>query len=403
MRRLLACVRIEFLREFTSPMSAVFFLILPLVFTAAVSAGLRGMGGSDSQEPPREVEISLPIWSEDSGPLTQALVDTLETAHVTVERVEALSKEQFGLIVPGAMSAELLAGSPVTLTLQVPGAVSSVDVVREALRPATERLNTAVQVVRGGLQQAREMQVLAPEDEQAFVDGLLDDIMKAAQHPPVVPQVNWGEGGEVEEPTSLTMATNTEQASAGQLVTWVQITLLGAAEVLVGERLLGTLRRLFVMPTARVSILSGKLVARLLLGLTQMAILLVGGALLFGVEWGSDPLAVAVVSLAFALATVGLGILLATIVRTRGQAQSAVVGVSMAMAALGGAWYPIEITPPVYRQVVQVLPSTWAMRAYTDLLARGADVMGVLPEVGVLLLFAAVFTAVGLIRFQRYR
>jgi ABC-2 type transport system permease protein len=252
------------------------------------------------------------------------------------------------------------------------------------------------------LQQARAIDAVAPEDEQAFVDGLLDDVMQAAQRPPVVTKVNWGEGVEIEEPTSLTMATNTEQASAGQLVTWVQITLLGAAQVLVDERLLGTLRRMFVMPTARTSILSGKLVARLLLGLAQMGILLVGGALLFGVEWGSNPLAVAVVSLAFALATVGLGILLATIVRTRGQAQSVVIGVSMALAALGGAWYPIEITPPVYRQVVQVLPSTWAMRAYTDLLARGADVMGVLPEVGMLLLFAVVFTTVGLVRFQRY-
>lgn len=403
MRRLLACVRIEFLREFTTPMSVVFFLVLPLVFTAAVSVGLRGIGSSNTQEPPKEVEISLPMLTGDSGPLVQVLVDTLKTTNVTAKPVDALSKEQLGLVVPGTLSADLLAGNPVTLTLQVPGAASEADVVREAMRPARERLNIAAQVVRVGLRQARAMDAVAPEDEQAFVDGLLDDVMQAAQHPPVVTRVNWGEGVEIEEPTSLTMATNTEQASAGQLVTWVQITLLGAAQVLVDERLLGTLRRLFVMPTARTSILSGKLVARLLLGLTQMAILLVGGALLFGVDWGSDPLAVGLVSLAFALAMVGLGILLATIVRTRGQAQSVVVGVSMAMAALGGAWYPIEITPPVYRQVVQVLPSTWAMRAYTDLLARGADVMGVLPEVGVLLLFAVAFTAIGLIRFQRYR
>jgi len=123
---------------------------------------------------------------------------------------------------------------------------------------------------------------------------------------------------------------------------------------------------------------------------------------LFGVNWGRDPLAVALVSFAFALAMVSLGILLATVVKTRGQANSVVVGLSMGMAALGGAWYPMEITPPLYRQVVQILPSTWAMRAYTDLLARGADVERVLPYVGVLLGFALVFALVGTLRFQHY-
>jgi len=216
-----------------------------------------------------------------------------------------------------------------------------------------------------------------------------------------VAAVRWPVGVTLADDTNA-MASSAEQASAGQLVTWVQITLLGAAEVLVNERLGGTLRRMLVTPTSRGVVLMGKLLGRLLLGLLQMAILLVGGAVLFGVNWGRDPLAVALVSFAFALAMVSLGILLATVVKTRGQANSVVVGLSMGMAALGGAWYPMEITPPLYRQVVQILPSTWAMRAYTDLLARGADVERVLPYVGVLLGFALVFALVGTLRFQHY-
>ena len=73
------------------------------------------------------------------------------------------------------------------------------------------------------------------------------------------------------------------------------------------------------------------------------------------------------------------------------------------MAALGGAWYPLEVTPPLYRQIVQVLPTTWAMRAYTDLLARGADVAGILPEACVLCGFAFLFVAIGMLRFRRYQ
>jgi ABC-2 type transport system permease protein len=143
------------------------------------------------------------------------------------------------------------------------------------------------------------------------------------------------------------------------------------------------------------------LVARLLLGLVQMALLLGAGAWLFNVGWAQQPLATAAVSVAFALAMVSLGILLATFVRTQGQASSLVVGLSMAMAALGGAWFPLEVAPQLYRQVVQVLPSKWAMRAYTDILVRSADLAAVLPYVGILLGFAVVFIATGVWRFTR--
>jgi ABC-2 type transport system permease protein len=228
----------------------------------------------------------------------------------------------------------------------------------------------------------------------------VEETLAASAEPFATAEVAWAAGTELT--VSRDFPTAAEQASAGQIVTWVQITLLGAAEVFVSERLGGTLRRLLVAPANRATVLGGKLLARLVLGLVQMSILFLSGTLLFGVNWGQDPLAVAAVSLAFALATVGLGMLVATFVRTRGQASSVVVGLSMALAALGGAWYPLEVTPPLYRQLVQILPSNWAMRAYTDVLVRNATLGEILPHVGVLLLFAAVFIALGILRFGRY-
>ena len=153
---------------------------------------------------------------------------------------------------------------------------------------------------------------------------------------------------------------------------------------------------------SRALILGGKVLATVLAGLLQIAILLVGGAVLFNVGWDRAPLAVAAISIAFALAVAGMGLLLATFVRTSGQASSAIIGLSMTMAALGGAWFPLEVTPPLYRQIVQILPSTWVMRAYEDILARGATLGDVLPSVAVLLGFAVFFTLIGILRFKRY-
>jgi ABC-2 type transport system permease protein len=396
-------IRNEFLREFSSPMALVFFLVLPLLFTAAIGTGLSGMMGEDGDAQPEEYRPLLYVVQNDmEGAMGEVFLSALDEGNLTLERTGLLPKGEFGLEIPADFSAQLLAGDEVTVTLHVLPNDNRSQAVEQYVLAACGRVGGAILVARSGVEEAKKREVVkTPEEARAFFQEVLEDTLEAAKDPPMVAQVRWPTGTALaENPRALT--TNTQQASAGQLVTWVQITLLGAAEVLVDERLRGTLRRLLVSPTARAMILGSKLLARLVLGLLQMAILLVGGTLIFGVNWGQDPLAVAMVSLPFALASVGLGMLLATFVKSRGQANSVVVGVSMGLAALGGAWYPLEITPQLYRQIVQILPSTWAMRAYTDVLARGATWRDILPAAGVLLGFATLFIVTGMFRFRKY-
>jgi ABC-2 type transport system permease protein len=400
MRRVWALVRTEFLNEFSNPVSLVFFLVLPLLFTFAVGTGLQGMSAGEG--PPEEIRIGIHVRLDDEGPLVNAFLDTFAGVNLDPVLVETLPEDAFGLVVPFDFSERLLAGHTVSLTLHTLPNSSAAPAVTQAVRAAQGRVGGAVLVARAGVAQARTAGMLSSEDEERdFFGQVLEDTLAATASPPALVAVRWPEGTAIVETRDMT--TSVEQASAGQLVTWVQITLLGAAEVLVSERLGGTLRRMLVAPASRLLILGGKLLSRLLLGLLQMALLLVAGALVFGVNWGHDPVAVALVSLAFALATVSLGMLLATFVRTRGQASSIVVGMSMALAALGGAWFPLEVVPPLYRQLVQVLPSTWAMRAYTELLVRRANVVEVLPHVAVLCGFTLVFIAGASLRFSRYQ
>jgi ABC-2 type transport system permease protein len=70
------------------------------------------------------------------------------------------------------------------------------------------------------------------------------------------------------------------------------------------------------------------------------------------------------------------------------------------MAALGGAWWPLEITPPIYQTVVKALPTTWAMIGFSNVLVRGQGVAGVWPQAAILLGFALVFFVVGIWRFR---
>ncbi|MFP4343882.1 MAG: ABC transporter permease [Anaerolineales bacterium] len=398
--KLWAMIRNEFLREFAYPLSLLFFIVLPVIFTAAVGTGLGGRGAGD--ETPQEFGTPLYVVSADEGPLVTTFLDALDETNLQPELVGTLPEESFGLEIPAAFSEDLLNGEAVTITLHTRPTTSASLAVEQYVQAAVSRLGGAALIAEMGVTQILGSESDGTEEERRdLYRSLVEETLAASAEPFATAEVAWATGTELTA-VSRDFPTAAEQASAGQIVTWVQITLLGAAEVLVSERLGGTLRRLLVAPAGRATVLGGKLLARLVLGLVQMTVLFLSGAFLFGVNWGQDPLAVAAVSVAFALATVGLGMLVATFVRTRGQASSVVVGLSMALAALGGAWYPLEVTPPLYRQLVQILPSTWAMRAYTDVLVRNASLADILPHVGVLLLFALVFTLLGVLRFGRY-
>lgn len=399
-RKLFAHIRTGFLLEFAYPISFLFFLVvLPLAFTGATGAGLSGLMDSRNDAPQAYTD-QIAVVSRDEGSLVEALLEALAKNGLDSRRVEALPEESYGLEIPADFSERLLSGEAVTLTLHTLPGDSTSQAVEQYVQAAIGRLGGAVLLAEMGRDQAKESGfVNGIAEEEAYFEDLLRETLAGSEDPIATTEMHWAGG--VEVVTDRTSPTSAEQASAGQIVTWTQITFLAAAEVFVAERESGTLRRLLVSRSSRALTLTGKLLSRLILGLLQMTILFVGGVLIFGVQWSRDTAALIAVSLAFALATVGLGMLLATFVKSRNQANSIVVGLAMGFSALGGAWYPLEITPPLYRQLVQVLPSTWAMQAYTELLVRGSGLQEVLPAVGVLLGFAVVFIGLGLLRFNK--
>ncbi len=385
--KLWALIRNAFLREFDSAISLIFFVVLPLAFTVAVGAGMRPM--MDTSEPPEESHIPVDIITEDKGELSAAFIATLRDVGLRPRTVLTTTGEAFTLEIPPDFSARLEAGEEVTVTLHAPPMERKTQVVEQAIKAACGRVGGAVLIARMGVAQATDAGLASTEESRRqFFHATLAETLASAENPPAVVEVHWSPG-------RTDLPSGAAQASAGQMVTWVQITLLSVAVVFVEERAHGTLQRLLVMPTRWATILSGKLLAHLLLGLTQMAVLIVGGELLFRVGWGRSPLAVALVSTAFALAVLSMGLALAPLVKTRGQANSAALGLALAMAALGGAWWPLEITPPLYRQAAHLLPTAWAMDAYVAILAQSAPLPAVLPQIGVLLGFTLLFAAIG--------
>jgi ABC-2 type transport system permease protein len=384
--------------RFSYPSNLIFFLVLPLVFTALLGGALSG-GGSNGDN-----RLPLLVVDEDDTSLSRALVSDIEASDAVrpivmgpEEAEEAFDAEEAAalVIIPRGFAQRLAEGERVDVALRKQEADSGVLAVEQVLASGVSRVEQAVTVARVSVAEAEALRPFeSAEDARAYLERGLALAQAAA-----------GEGGMGVEVTQAPevnrqIADGFEQSSPGELVTWVLITLLGASELLVDERLGGTLRRLFVMPATKAQVLAGKVAGQLTLGIVQMALLIAFGDLVFGVDWGRSLAGLSVVALAFALAAVALGIALGTFVRTRQQASGLTVLFSMLMAALGGAWWPLEITPQSYQTAVKVLPSTWAMLGFQDVIVRGQGPEGVALEAVVLLLFAAVFFTVGIWRFR---
>jgi ABC-2 type transport system permease protein len=111
------------------------------------------------------------------------------------------------------------------------------------------------------------------------------------------------------------------------------------------ERKQGTLQRLVVTPTPRITILIGKMLGVLVNCILQLVFLFIAltivGSILnkgFVVIWGSNYLLIGLVIVGAALASTGLGTLLAGVAKTPEQGQIYGSLINMGMAILGGAF-----------------------------------------------------------------
>jgi ABC-2 type transport system permease protein len=187
--------------------------------------------------------------------------------------------------------------------------------------------------------------------------------------------------------------------AAGMAVFFLFFAVQFGVASLLDERRDGTLARLLAAPVPRVSILAGKLLTSLVVGVLSMTVLVVATSLLLGADWG-HPVGVAVLVLAGVLAATGIMAVVAGLARSAEQAGNwqAIVGVTLGM--LGGVFFPVAQVGGVLDTVSWLTPHRWFMQGLADL-AGGGDVAAVLPSAGAMLLFAAVTGGIAVLLLRR--
>ncbi len=194
-----------------------------------------------------------------------------------------------------------------------------------------------------------------------------------------------------------------EQAIPGILVMFILLVMAtSGAILLVVERRQGLLRRLACTPIDRTSVVLGKWVGKMMLGVVQIVFAMLAGTILFKMDWGPNLGMVIVVLLVYGALMATLGILLGSLARTEGQAAGIGVVSANVLAALGGCWWPIEITPEWMQKLQLFLPTGWAMDALHKLISFAGDPVSVMPHlIGMLVLTCIlVILSVKIFRYQ---
>lgn len=382
----------------------IFNLLMPLIFTFVLAqANLGPLPGSGPTQWP------LTINNEDQGELgtllSQRLADNPLLSITLDSEAAAAAALQTGdtaavLVIPTDFSARVLAGEPISLDFRVTGVANEVQIVQAAVESALMEMSGSAAAAQFTVNMAEQLGRF--EGDVAARDHYYQTAFAAAQeqwqtNPPITFQSQSLTRLEIHEEA---VAVGINQSSPGMMVMFAMFFTIGGASVLVVEREQGTLRRLLVLPLNKFSLLTGKLLGIYIAGVIQIALLILVGAFVLGADWGREPVGLTLLVLYYAFAITSLGMLMAALVRTSAQANSLTTVIVMPMAALGGAWWPLDIVPSWMQTFGHLFPTAWAMDGFTDLITRGLGTADILLEAGVLVLYGVIFMAIGIWRFR---
>jgi len=362
----------------------IFFLfVLPMLIILLLGAAF---GGSD--------KARIGVLRGQSGPLARQLVAELDARPATdlhryasadgLQRAVARGNLDAGLVFPADYDSRLRSGGRVTVSYFArPNSVA-------------QQLRATVQSVAADQSKLLAVaRLLEREQRSSFAQALARARAAAATTPAVEVRLTAPDGGGY-----TTTTGRFETGASTQLLLFIFLNSLSGAAWIIETRRLGIARRILSTPTSTRTLIAGQVLGRLALALRQALIIIVGSLLFFGVDWG-NPLGTAAVVLAFCLVGTGVAVLLGSLFANEQQAGPVALLLGLGLAALGGSMAPLEVFPKTARTIAHVTPHAWANDAFSKLLRHGSNLAGVLPDVGVLLAFAAVALAIATWQLRR--
>ncbi|MDH6578305.1 ABC transporter permease [Kitasatospora sp. MAP5-34] len=169
----------------------------------------------------------------------------------------------------------------------------------------------------------------------------------------------------------------------------------GTSLTLVNWRKRRVLRRLRLAPVSIGSVVAARVAVSVVVAFVQTAIFLVVATMpFFGLKLTGNWWLVLPLVVCATIAFMSIGFLTGAIAKTEEAASGISQIILLPMSFLGGAFIPIDNAPHWLQTVSRALPMRYLVTSAQSVLSKGGGVMDVLPAMGGLLAFAALFTAI---------
>ena len=399
------------LRVWARDPSAMGILLgMPALLIVILGAALGGMmsGGG--------VGVPVAIVNLDSRPfaVVEDQAAQLESSLTDAKRIKALFKMErtrdlksvekrvangdlsAALVIPKGFSDSLGQGTVKLEVLVDPGSEIAAGIWESIVRSVAVRYSAVVVVVRTAMEATQRVQSPAlsqPGGAAAVVgyavaEGSRDDVFDSVK---VKDTVAGGGGVKVGA---------LDYYSLSMTAMFLMFGAMFGAFSTIAERAQQTMARMLASPTARESIVGGKMLGIFVLGSVQFVVLYLFTKYLLNVWWGASVEATLLVALAEVAAVTGLATLITAVAKT----ERAVGGIAplfiQIQAAIGGAFFSIEILPEWLQPIKYLSLVGWAMEGWRAVQIEGAGVQGVMVPVAALLGFAVAFYAFGVWRMR---
>ena len=315
------------------------------------------------------------------GPMAEAVVAVLErSGEVDVVRYDdrsavvdavALGDIAVGADIPDALRERLVAGEQLAVELIGPSG-QIIGGYQALLGQAVAQAAEAERAIRFAVAEG------APREDAANAVAGLADLTT-----PITVETT-----EIGDSVFESVGGQFEIGATSQLVLFMFLTGLTGSAALIQSKRYGVTRRMLSTPTNAFVVVSGEGLGRFAVVLVQGLYIILATLLMFQVDWG-NLLGVAAIILSFGAVGAGAAMLFGTLFRNDQQATSVGVVVGLSVAALGGCMVPTELFPAAMETVARFTPHAWALDAFAELQRRDGTLADILPQLGVILAFAA--------------
>lgn len=382
MRAILAIAGVE-VRRFLRDRANVFFVfIFPLLLILLLGTQFGANSG----------QARVTVAGGAGTPLEKAITAQLEadgvqigtTSETAVREQLSRGRTDVGLFISGAAAEAFDAGRPAELEVVMAS--------QSAAQAALQEVRASVQAVSTNRRQVALLEGAGISENQA--KAALDQAKEAVQ----VPRVDIVDTDDVTQ--EFRGLGQFDLGAAQQLLLFVFLSSLTGAATLIQARRFGVIARVMAAPVSSWQTIAGQALGRFGIAVVQGGYIMLGTALLFGVDWGNPWLA-GLVLIVFCAVAAAAAMVVGSVMDNDGAAAGVGVGLGLVLAGLGGSMVPPEFFSEALQSISRVTPHRWAYDAFAEIQRHNGTLTDILPQLAVLAAMAAVLLALGAWLLQR--